>query len=83
MATTQLMRSAAERMEQAEKKLREVRESSFTPSALKEWLETLTDYVLAMAEVQEYGQQSVHEKLQAMGRQLHRPLPPGPKRRAS
>ena len=66
MATPQLMRSAAERMEEAEKKLREVRETPFTPEATREWLEALTQYALALGEVQEYSQQSIHEKLHAL-----------------
>jgi len=82
MAATKLMEAAAARMETAARKLREAREAPFTPGALKEWLTAVTDYTLALGELQEYSQQSIHEKLQALGRQLHRPVNGGAKRRA-
>ena len=81
MAVTQLMKRASDRMEEAQRRLREARECSFTPGALKDWLTALTDYALALGEVQEYSQQSIHEKLQTLARELHRPIPTA-KRRA-
>lgn len=82
MSTPELMKTAATRMEAAAKKLAEARELPFTPGALKQWMEALTEYALALGEVQQYSQQSIHEKLQAVGRELHRPAAPEAKRRA-
>jgi hypothetical protein len=80
MAVTELMRTSAERMERAEAKLKEAREAPFTPSGLHAWLSALTDYALALGEVQEYSQESIHEKLQALGREVRRPDLIGPRR---
>lgn len=82
MAVTKLMFAASEKMEGAARRLHEAREHPSSPTALQEWLTALTDYVLALGEVQEYSQQSVHEKLQRLGRELHRPDITSPKRRA-
>jgi hypothetical protein len=82
MAMTKTMEAAANKMEAASTRMRELREGPFTPGNLKDWLEALTDYALALGEVQEYSQQSIHEKLQALARQLHRPDVISPKRSA-
>ena len=80
MAVTELMRDASERMERAEAKLKEARNGPFTPSALHAWLSALTDFAIALGEVQTYSQESAQEKLQALGRELRRPDLIGPRR---
>ena len=81
MAVTQLMKAASERMEQAARRLRIAREGPFTPSALQEWLSALTDYALALGEVQAFSQESVHEKLQQLSHELHHPELTSPRKR--
>jgi len=82
MPVTKLMNAASEKMETAAAKLRSAREGAFTPSALQEWLTALTDYALALGEVQQYSQESIHEKLQQLSRELHRPDLTSPRKRA-
>jgi hypothetical protein len=82
MALTQLMNAASDRMEAAAVKLRRVRQGPFTPSGLQEWLNALTDYALALGEVQAFSQESIHEKLQLLARDLHRSDLGSPRRKA-
>jgi hypothetical protein len=82
MAVTKLMEEAADRKEQAERRLTEMREATFTPGNLKAWLTALTDYALALGEVQEYSQQSIHEKLQELAQLVRHPQGVAPKRQA-
>jgi hypothetical protein len=60
MAVTEMMKVASARMEAAAVKLRSVRDAPFTPTGLQEWLNALTDYALALGEVQELSQGAIH-----------------------
>jgi hypothetical protein len=82
MAATEHMKASADKMEQAAARLLAAREGAFTPSGLQKWLSALTDYALALGEVQELSQQSIHEKLQQLTRALHRPNMPAARRRS-
>jgi hypothetical protein len=50
-------------MKEAEFRIDEARRGPVTCDNQKVWLEALTDYCLALAEVQAYCNESVHEKL--------------------
>lgn len=54
---------AAEKMKEAAFRIEEARQGPVTCESQKVWLEALTDYCLALSEVQAYCNESVHEKL--------------------
>jgi len=54
----------------------EARQGPVTCENQKVWLEALTDYCLALSEVQSYNNESVHEKIHELaGRAGIRPFP--------
>ncbi|MDP3091436.1 MAG: hypothetical protein Q8N04_12200 [Nitrospira sp.] len=55
--------NAATRMNEASFRIEEARQGPLTCENQKAWLEALTDYCMALSEVQAYGNESVHEKL--------------------
>jgi hypothetical protein len=56
-----LLDEAASRMEAASRRIEEARGGR--ASEEREWLEALTEFVLALADVQRFSNESVHEKL--------------------
>lgn len=54
---------AAGKMKEALFRIDEARQGPVTCENQKVWLEALTDYCLALSEVQAYCNESVHEKL--------------------
>lgn len=70
MATPALLQQAADRLELAQLKLAHFRESPSTPANTRRWLEALTDYALALGEVQAFAQESADERLQALERRV-------------
>jgi hypothetical protein len=54
---------AATKMKETMFRIEEVRQGPVTCENQKVWLEALTDYCLALSEVQAYCNESVHEKL--------------------
>ena len=54
---------AAAKIKEATFRIEEARQGPLTCENQKVWLEALTDYCLALSEVQAYGNESVHEKL--------------------
>jgi hypothetical protein len=63
MTVPKHLEAATARMKEAEFRIDEARRGPVTCDNQKVWLEALTDYCLALAEVQAYCNESVHEKL--------------------
>lgn len=69
---------AAAKMKEATFRLEEARQGPATCENQKVWLEALTEYCLALSEVQAYCNESVHEKLHELaGRAGLRKFPAG------
>lgn len=63
MTVPKHLESAAAKLKEAEHRIEEARRGSATPDSQRLWLEALTDYCMALAEIQAYNNESVHEKL--------------------
>lgn len=63
MAVPKHLDEAVTRLKTASYRIEQAREKPSTPDSQKEWLEALTDFSLALSEIQEYNNESVHEKL--------------------
>ncbi|MFO0706400.1 MAG: hypothetical protein U0412_06065 [Nitrospira sp.] len=69
---------AAGKMKEALFRIEAARQSAATCENQKVWLEALTDYCVALSEVQTYCNESVHEKLHELaGRMGMRKFPAG------
>lgn len=54
---------AVTRLKTASYRIDQAREKPLTPESQAQWLEALTDFTLALSEIQQYNNESVHEKL--------------------
>ena len=63
MTVPKHLEDAVARLKEAEFRIDEAQQGSVTCENQKLWLEALTDYCLALSEVQAYCNESVHEKL--------------------
>ena len=63
MALPKHLEEAVARLKEASFRVEQAREKPFTLDAQKEWLVALTDYAYALSDIQEYNNESVHEKL--------------------
>lgn len=63
MTVPKHLEDAATRLKEAEFRIDEARQGPVTCESQKLWLEALTDYCRALAEIQAYNNESVHEKL--------------------
>ena len=61
---------AATRLEEASARIDAARASTPTIDSLAAWLAALTDQVQALADVQRYDDESIHEKLHALAGRL-------------
>ncbi len=78
MTVPKHLEAAAARMKEATFRIDEARQGPVTCENQKLWLEALTDYCLALSEVQAYCNESVHEKLHELaGRTGLRKFPAG------
>jgi hypothetical protein len=70
------LNEAAAKLKEASFKIDEARRGPVTCENQKLWLEALTDYCVALSEVQSYCNESVHEKLHELaGRMGMRKFP--------
>lgn len=70
--------NAAARMKEASFRIEAARQGPLTCENQNVWLEALTDYCVALSEVQAYCNESVHEKLHELaGRTGSRKFPAG------
>lgn len=63
MTVPKHLEDAVAKLKEAEFRIDEARRGPVTCDNQKIWLEALTDYCLALSEVQAYNNESVHEKL--------------------
>ena len=63
MAVPKHLEDAAARMKEAEARIEQARTKPLTLQSQREWLAALTDHCVALAEIQAYNSESVHEKL--------------------
>ena len=67
MSVPKHLAEAAAKLKEALFRIDEARQGPVTCENQKVWLEALTDYCLALSEVQSYNNESVHEKLHGAG----------------
>ena len=78
MSVPKHLEEAAAKIKEASFRIEEARQGPVTCENQKVWLEALTDYCLALSEVQAYGNESIHEKLHELaGRTGLRKFPAG------
>jgi hypothetical protein len=63
MAIPEHLEEAANRLKEASFRIDEARAKAVSLESLREWLEGLTAYVLALTDVHQATNESVHEKL--------------------
>jgi hypothetical protein len=63
MTVPKHLNEAAAKLKEASFRIDEARQGPLTCENQKLWLEALTDYCVALSEVQAYCNESVHEKL--------------------
>ncbi len=78
MTVPKHLEDAVAKLKEAEFRIDEARRGPVTCDNQKVWLEALTDYCLALSEVQAYNNESLHEKLHELaGRAGVRKFPAG------
>jgi hypothetical protein len=78
MTVPKHLETAVAKLKEAEFRIDEARQGAVTCENQKLWLEALTDYSQALAEVQAYCNESIHEKLHELaGRIGLRKFPAG------
>jgi hypothetical protein len=76
MSVPKHLAEAAAKLKEASFRIDEARHGPLTCENQKVWLEALTDYCLALSELQSYSSESVHEKLHELaGRAGVKPFP--------
>ncbi len=63
MAVPRHLEEAAARLNEASLRIAQAREGPATCENQRVWLEAMTDYCQALADIQTYNNESVHEKL--------------------
>jgi hypothetical protein len=63
MTVSRHLEEAAERLRQASVLIGQVRNGPVTCENQNQWLSALTDYCQALADIQTYNNESIHEKL--------------------
>ncbi len=63
MTLHRLLEAAAERLKDAAVRIEQIREEPPSREQTKVWLDALTQYVLALSDIQTLNNESVHEKL--------------------
>ena len=63
MSVSKHLAEAAAKLKEASFRIDEARRGPVTCENQKVWLEALTDYCLALSEVQSYNNESIHEKI--------------------
>lgn len=63
MTVPKHLEEAAARLKDASSRISQVRDLPFTAENQKAWLEALSDFCIALSDIQAYNNESVHEKL--------------------
>lgn len=64
------LEEAVAKLKAASFRIDEAREQPSTVESQREWLQALTDFSLALSEIQEYNNESIHEKLHELAARL-------------
>jgi hypothetical protein len=70
MSVPRHLDEAAERLEAASARIERARGAPRSQETLAQWLEAVTDYAEALSDLHRFTNESVHEKLQSLARQL-------------
>lgn len=70
MSVPKHLDAAAAKLKEAAFRIDEARQGPVTCENQKIWLEALTDYCVALSEVQSYNNESVHEKLHELAARI-------------
>lgn len=60
------LEQAATRLKDAARKIEQARAKPASLESQQEWLAALTDYATALSDIQEFNNESMHEKLHAL-----------------
>ncbi|TAJ25550.1 MAG: hypothetical protein EPO64_07950, partial [Nitrospirae bacterium] len=63
MAVPKHLDEAVARLKEASLQIEQARDKPATLDSQKEWLAALTDFSMALSDIQEYNNESIHEKL--------------------
>jgi hypothetical protein len=63
MAIPKHLDDAVVRLKEASARIQEAREKPLALETLRDWLESLTDYCVALSDIHAFNNESVHEKL--------------------
>lgn len=70
MAVPKHLEEAADRLNDASLRIAAVRELPFTAENQRAWLVALSDFCAALADIQTYNNESVHEKLHELAARI-------------
>ncbi len=70
MAVPKHLEEAATRLQDASLRIAAARELPLTAENQKAWLEALSDFCAALADIQTYNNESVHEKLHELAARI-------------
>jgi hypothetical protein len=66
------LEEAAARLNEASWRIDQARTKPLTEDTQREWLAALTEFSLALSDIQRFNNESIHEKLQALTGRLER-----------
>jgi uncharacterized protein YukE len=66
MSLGKQLEQAAARMKDAARRIEQARAKPASVESQQEWLAALTDYAAALSDIQEFTNESVHEKLHSL-----------------
>ncbi|MFU8818023.1 MAG: hypothetical protein ACNA7W_21960 [Pseudomonadales bacterium] len=70
MAVPKHLEEAAKRLDAAGYRIEQAREQPLSPESQREWLEGLTEFCMALSDVQQFCNESLHEKLHELAASL-------------
>jgi hypothetical protein len=70
MSLPQHLEEAVTRLKEAAVRIKQARDSPFTVDTQRDWLLALTQYAHALCDIQEFNNESVHEKLHELASRL-------------
>lgn len=66
MSLGKQLEQAAVRLKEAARRIEQARAKPASVESQQEWLAALTDYTTALSDIQEFNNESLHEKLHAL-----------------
>lgn len=81
MSVPKHLNEAVARLREASARIEAVRQRPLPPEGMRQWLEALSDCVAALADIQSFNNESVHEKLHLLAARVGVKTFPGPPKR--